>query len=136
MGFDIIGPAGRVCASNVDDGVSPSYDIFSMPEQFCLRCPQLENLRLRFYATTVLHNDDGSVEALRDELKMVRDAYRAQREPDLVLARKIRVQDPAMRRAVLDRILNDDAVFRALDDFVRICDEAIAAAVPLQCVGD
>ncbi len=136
MGFDVLGPSGRVCASNFDDGVAPSYDVFSMPEQFGLRCPQLENLRQRFYQTTVLHNDDGSVGALRDELVELRDAYRAQREPELVLERKIRVQDPTMRQAVLDRLLHDDPLYRVIDDFRRLCDEAVAAAVPLQCIGD
>lgn len=134
MGFDVFGPSGRVCASNID--FAPKYDIFSMPAQFGLRCPQLEKLNRRFYATTILDNNDGSIDALREELIALREAYRARREPDLILERKIRVKNPVMRRAVLDRILDDDIVFRVIEDFRRLCDEAVAAAVPLRCIGD
>ena len=134
MGFDVFGPSGRVCASNPD--VAPLYDIFSMPAQFGLRCPQLEKLNRRFYETTILDNNDGTIEALRGELVELRDAYRGHLEPNLVRERHIRVKDPAMRRAVLDRVLNDDVVFRVLEDLVRLCDEAIATEVPLRCIGD
>jgi hypothetical protein len=134
MGFDVFGGSGHVCASNLDS--VPSYDIFSMPARFRLRCPQLEKLNQRFYETTILDNDDGSIEALRDELAALRDAYREQLGPTLIRERDIRVKDPVLRRAVLDRVLNDDVVFRVLTDFVRLCDETIAAALPLRCIGD
>lgn len=134
MGFDVYGPNRHVCVSNVD--FSPTYDIFPMPEQLGLQCPQLEKLNQRYYEDTVLDNNDGSIEALRDELIRLRKAYRAQQEPALILERKVRAKDPAMRRAVLDRLLDDDPVFRAIEEFRQLCDEAIAAEVPIQCVGD
>jgi hypothetical protein len=134
MGFDVLGASGRVCASNVD--FPPVYDIFSMPARFGLRCPQLEKLNQRYYETTTLDNDDGSIEALRGELVTVRNAYREQLEPTLIREREIRVKDPVLRREVLDRVLHDDVVFRVLTDFVRLCDEAVVAGLPIRCVGD
>jgi hypothetical protein len=134
MGFDVFGASGHVCASSVD--TVPRYDIFSMPAHFGLRCPQLERLNQRFYETTILDNDDGSIEALQGELTKLRDAYREQLEPTLIRARDVRVTDPVLRREVLDRVLNDDVVFRVLTDFVRLCDEAVVAGLPIRCVGD
>ena len=136
MGFDVYGPARKVCASNIDDGAEPSYDLLAMPADYGLRCPELENLSRRFYATTTVCHAGGHVQALRDELVGLRDAYRARREPELIRERHVQARDSEVRRAILERLLEEDTVYHALDEFCLLCDEAIAAEADLRCVGD
>ena len=135
MGFDVYGPTRRVQAADVDraDG---QYDLLAMPAEYGLRCPQLENLSRRFYDSTVLRFADGAVHALRDELVRLRDTYRAKREPELIAERRIRARDPEIRRAAAERVLEEDRVYRTLEEFRLLCDEALAAEADVRCEGD
>lgn len=136
MGFDVFGPTRHVRASNLDDGESTPYDLFTMPAQFGLRCPHLEMLGSRFYETTVLHNADGAVQALRDELGQLAEAYSVHREPQLITERGVRSRDPGVRRAILDRLLQDDVVYRVITEFKLLCEEAIRGNREVRCEGD
>ncbi|MGC1275983.1 MAG: hypothetical protein WBC44_19940 [Planctomycetaceae bacterium] len=135
MGFDVHGPTRHVTASNVD-GSEPRYDLLAMPAEYGLNCPRLDQLNRRFYATTIVRFDDGSVHALRDELTRLRDAYRSRREPELITERRVRARNPAVRRAIIDRVCLEDVVYRALEEFRLLCDEAIATKTDVRCEGD
>lgn len=136
MGFDVYGPLRHVKASNIDDGTEPQYDILVLPGEYNLHCPQLANLSQRFYDSTTIRFANGGVHALRDELLQLRDAYRRQREPELVAERRIRVRDPQMRESIVDQVLKHDAVYRVLEEFRLLCEEAILAETDIRCVGD
>ena len=136
MGFDVHGPTRHICAANLDDGSRPRYDLLYLPRDFSLRCPQLERLSDRFYASTRLSYAGGEVEMLRDELVRLSAAYRQRRGEQLARERRITAKDPVLRQAAIDRLLAADPVFTALSDFLRLCDEALAAAADLRCEGD
>ena len=136
MGFDVFGPTRHVRASTIDDGSGPLYDILALPGAYGLRCPQIEKLHERFYDSTTVGFAAGRVHALREELIQLVQAYRARREPVLIAERKVSANDPEVRRAIVERILREDAVYRVLEEFRLLCDEAIAAESDVQCRGD
>jgi hypothetical protein len=136
MGFDVFGPTRRVRASNIDDGEESQYDILTMPSSYGLTCPQLEKLNQRFYESTPVRIDGEAVHRLRDELIRLRDTYRARRESELIKERRIRACDPDIRDAILEQVLQEDTVYRILEEFRLLCEEAIAARVDVQCFGD
>ena len=136
MGFDVFGPKRHVRASNVDDGSESRYDILAMPRAYGLICPQLEALGQRFYESTLIRFASGNVHALRDELIQLRDAYRARREPELVEERHVRARDPEIRRAILEQVLQEDTLYRVLEEFRLLCEEAIMAEADVRCEGD
>ena len=136
MGFDVFGPTRHVRASNVDDGAEPRYDLLALPQELGLRCPQLLRLHQRFYESTAVSFARREVHALAAELIAVRDAYRARREPQLIAHHRVRPRDPAIRHAILERLLQQDDVYRALEDFRLLCEEAIAAGADVRCEGD
>lgn len=136
MGFDVTGPTRRVRASNIDDGNAPRYDILAMPREYGLNCPQLEKLHQRFYDSTTIRFAEGHVNALRDELVRLIQAYRERREPELILEHGVRARRPDVRHAIVEKILQEDTLYRTLEQFRTLCDEAIAAEADLQCDGD
>ena len=136
MGFDVFGPTRHVRASNVDDGSEQQYDVLAMPRAYGLTCPHLEKLRQRFYDSTSVRFAGGEVHALREELIQLQAAYRSRREPQLIEERRIRARDPEIRRAVLEQVLQEDTVYRVLEEFRLLCDEAIMAAADVRCEGD
>lgn len=136
MGFDVFGPTRHVRASNVDDGSEPRYDILAMPREHSLICPQLEKLNQRFYDSTSIRVAGGNVLALRDELIQLRDTYRARREPELIEERRVRARDPDVRHAIGEQLLQDDTVYRVLEEFRLLCEEAIMAGMDVRCEGD
>jgi hypothetical protein len=126
----------HVRASNIDDGGQPQYDVLAMPRAYGLTCPQLEKLNQRFYDSTSVRFTGGEVHKLRDELVQLRDAYLAQRVPELIKERRVRARDPDIRRAILMQVLQEDTVYHVLEEFRLLCEEAIAACVDVQCIGD
>jgi hypothetical protein len=136
MGFDVFGPTRQVRASTIDDGSGPIYDVLALPGTYGLRCPQIESLDQRFYDSTTVRFAPGHVHALRDELIELARAYRARREPELIRERRIRANDPEVRRAIVERIMREDVVYRVLEEFRLLCEEAIAAEADVQCHGD
>lgn len=136
MGFDVVGPARQVRASNIDDEGQPPYDVLAMPRAYGLTCPQLEKLNQRFYDSTSVRFAGGEVHRLRDELIRLRDAYQARRVPELIEERRVRARNPDIRRAILAQLLQEDTVYRVLEEFRRLCEEAIAAGVDVRCIGD
>jgi hypothetical protein len=136
MGFEVVGLARHVRASNIDDGDNPKYDVLAMPRAYGLTCPQLEKLNQRFYDSTSIRVAGGEVHRLRDELIQLRDAYRARRVPELIKERRVRARDPDIRQAIVEQVLLEDTVYRVLEEFRLLCEEAIAAEVDVRCLGD
>jgi hypothetical protein len=136
MGFDVRGPTRHVRASNVDDGEEPRYDVLAMPRAYGLHCPQLERLSQRFYESTTLRFAEGHVSALHDELVRLRQEYRARRVPELIAERNVHTFNPQTRDAIVEKLLRQDTVYRVLEEFQLLCDEAIAAQADVQCEGD
>ena len=136
MGFDVFGPTRHVRASNIDDGGDSPYDVFELARAYGLICPQLERLGQRFYDSTLVRFAGGGVHALCDELTRLRDAYRAKREHELVEERHVRARDPAIRRSILEQVLQADVIYRVLEEFRLLCEEAIMAEADVRCEGD
>jgi hypothetical protein len=136
MGFDVFGPERHVRASNVDDGEEPRYDILTMPRAYGLHCPQLQHLAERFYDSTIMRFADGQVHALRNELVELQQAYRAQLEPEFARQRGVRAQDLRVRTAIMEQVLQQDPVYRVLEEFRLLCEEALAAEADVRCEGD
>lgn len=136
MGFDVFGPTRHVRASNIDDGEEPRYDVLAMPREYGLVCPQLEKLSGRFYDLTTLRFAEGHVNALQAELVQVQQVYRTRRESELITQRGIHARNPRVRQAIIDRVLQEDSVYRTLEELRLLCEEAIAAEANVRCVGD
>jgi hypothetical protein len=136
MGFDVFGPTLHVRASTVDDGDGTPYDILTLPGAYGLHSPQIASLHRRFYESTTVRFAAGHVHALRDELIRLGQAYRTRREPELTRQHRVHANDPDVRRTILERILREDAVYRVLEEFRLLCEEAIAAEADVQCNGD
>jgi hypothetical protein len=135
MGFDVFGPLRSVCVSNVD-GPGPLFDVFSLPRFLGLGCPRLEELNRRYYDSTTLRFDRGQIGGIRDELAQLQQAYRAQREPELMREHGVRARSLAIRSAIAEKLLHQDPAFHALEEFRLLCEEAIAAGVDVRCEGD
>lgn len=136
MGFDVIGPTRRTTACNIDDGRPPFYDILSLPDQLNLPCPQLRRLNDRFYESTTVSCEDGSVAALRDELALLRVHYRRRREPELARERGVRACNPQIRHGIIARLWESDLIDRILADLLLICEDAISHRQDIRCAGD
>jgi hypothetical protein len=136
MGFDVFGPTRHVRASTIDDGGESPYDLLELPGTYGLRCPQIERLHQRFYASTTVSFANGEVLALRDEVVRLTQEYRERREPELIRERHVQAKDPDVRREILERCLKLDTVYAVLQEFQLLCEEAIAAKADVQCNGD
>lgn len=73
---------------------------------------------------------------MRDELARLQQAYRARREPELMMQHGVRARSLSVRSAIAEKLLHQDPTFRALDEFRLLCDEAIAAGADVRCEGD
>jgi hypothetical protein len=136
MSFDIFGPTRHVRASTVDDGGDAPYDLLALPRALGLKCPQLERLHQRFYDTTQLEFAAGEVLALRDEVDQLQQTYRQHLEPQLMRVRGVRARDPAVRERILDRVLQNDPAYAALEELRQLCEEAVLAEADVRCFGD
>lgn len=136
MGFDIFGPSRHVIASNIEDGSGPRYDILALPKLLGLSCPQCDRLHDRFYDDTTLRFSYHEVHHFRDEIVRLQKTYRARREPELILERGVRARNHAVRAEIVERVLLEDPVYRALGQVRLLCDEAIAAGADVRCQGD
>ncbi len=136
MGFAVRGPTRRCCASNVDDGIQPAYDLLALARDLGIACQQLNMLHDRFYESTTVRYATGAVAALHAEVLQLRDAYRKVREPQLMRERNVRASDPTVQRLTLDRLLQEDTTYQAVEEFRLVCEEAIVAKADVQCDGD
>jgi hypothetical protein len=123
-------------ASNTDDGSASPYDILNLPDVLGLKFPLLKKLNDRFYDSTILRFASGDVESLRDELGELLIAYRARRERELIEEHHVHAIDPSVRSDIVARLLDQDVTFRALGEFLLLCEEAIAAKADVRCEGD
>lgn len=137
VAFVVFGPSRHVIASNTqDDGAGPWYDITALPKVLGLSCPQLDKLYHRFYDSTTLRFSHREVQNLRDEVVRLQKAYRARREPELIIERRVRARDPAVRAAIIERVLLEDTLYRVLEELRLLCEEAVDAGADVRCEGD
>lgn len=136
MGFIVHGPSKWCCASNIDDGAGATYDIFALARELGVPSPQLNRLSDRFYESTTIPYDTGAVAALHSEVLTLRDAYRNAREPQRLFERRVRATDPPTRERILERVIQSDPTYAALEELREVIEEAITAASDLRCVGD